>query len=73
MVKQVKIIYAESKNSIFVYKTGEGGTALIVDRNSLTPDERQKYDEGNRNHAYNSYVSDMISLHRKLPDVRYER
>ena len=70
MAKQGEIIYAESKNVIFVYETGEGGTAVIVDRSSLTPDEKQKYDKGNGNHAYNSYVSDMISLHRKLPDVR---
>lgn len=41
----------------------------------LSPEERQKYDRGFINNAFNQYVSDMISIHRSLPsniDEEYE-
>lgn len=49
---------------------GERGEGVIIDKDSLPPEERAKYDEGWQNNAFNQYVSDKISLHRSLKDVR---
>ena len=45
---------------------------MNIDKDKLSKEERKKYDEGWQNHAYNEYVSEMISLHRSLPDHRDE-
>ncbi|XP_014673651.1 PREDICTED: N-acetylgalactosaminyltransferase 7-like, partial [Priapulus caudatus] len=47
---------------------GEMGKPVILGH--LPPAEQRKVDEGLENNAFNQYVSDMISLHRSLPDVR---
>lgn len=49
---------------------GEGGKAVIIEKEKLSPEERKKYDDGWQNNAFNQYASDMISLHRSLDDVR---
>jgi hypothetical protein len=49
---------------------GEMGKGFDVDKTKLTPDELRKYDEGFQKNAFNGYVSDLISIHRSLPDVR---
>ncbi|CAF0944565.1 unnamed protein product [Adineta steineri] len=49
---------------------GEMGKAFEVNKDKLTPEERRKYDEGFQKNAFNCYVSDLISIHRSLPDVR---
>lgn len=53
-------------------KTGPGemGNGVRIKKDQLSPDELKKFDAGWRNHAFNEYVSDMISLRRSLPDVR---
>ncbi|XP_076461829.1 polypeptide N-acetylgalactosaminyltransferase 5-like [Babylonia areolata] len=49
---------------------GEKGKGVRIDKDKLSPEDRKKYDEGWQKNAYNQYASDMISLHRSLPDVR---
>ena len=46
------------------------GRAVVIDKDKLSPEERKIYDKGWRDNAFNNYASDMISLHRTLPDVR---
>ena len=36
--------------------SGEGGKAVVIDKDSLSPEERKEYDEGDENHAFNEYA-----------------
>jgi hypothetical protein len=49
---------------------GELGKPVNIDKDKLSPEERKKYDDGWKNNAFNQYVSDMISIHRSLADIR---
>jgi hypothetical protein len=49
---------------------GELGKPVNIDKDKLSPEERKKFDIGWKDHAFNTYVSDMISIHRTLADVR---
>ena len=53
-----------------MFVAGEKGRGVNIDKNGLSPEERKKFDDGWQKNAYNQYASDMISLHRSLPDVR---
>jgi hypothetical protein len=46
------------------------GKGVSIDKEKLSPEERVKFDKGWSDNAYNQYVSDMISLHRSIPDIR---
>ncbi|RCN39609.1 glycosyltransferase, group 2 family protein [Ancylostoma caninum] len=48
---------------------GEKGKAVNIDKNKLTPEQKKLYDLGFQNNAFNQYASDLISIHRTLPDV----
>ncbi|XP_018011031.1 putative polypeptide N-acetylgalactosaminyltransferase 9 isoform X2 [Hyalella azteca] len=50
---------------------GEMGKPVVLDKN-LDPELKKKVDKGWQDNAFNQYVSDMISLHRSLPDPRDE-
>lgn len=49
---------------------GEMGKPVIVDKTKLTKEQVEDFDKGWRDNAFNRYISDMISLHRSLPDIR---
>lgn len=51
-------------------RVGEMGQAVIISSQNLTKDQQRLLDEGWKNNAFNQYVSDLISVHRSLPDVR---
>ena len=73
MNAQVQVVAPEMKNDHNDPKTGgpgEMGNAVRIDKEKLSKDERQKYDDGWKNNAFNQYVSDMISLRRSLADIR---
>ncbi|CAL4066204.1 unnamed protein product [Meganyctiphanes norvegica] len=56
----------------YVDKLGEFGVAVeLPEISDLVT--RQKVDGGYQRHAFNEYVSNMISYHRALPDVRDPR
>lgn len=50
---------------------GEMGKPVVLPTN-MTADVKKLVDEGWQKNAFNQYVSDLISLHRKLPDPRDE-
>ncbi|CAH8464989.1 unnamed protein product [Schistosoma turkestanicum] len=49
---------------------GEGGEAYTINEDSLSPSEKQIYDKGWKDNAFNQYASDRISVRRYLPDYR---
>ena len=49
---------------------GEMGEAVEIDKDTLGPEERAAYDLGFEKNSFNQYASDMISVHRSLPDMR---
>lgn len=57
-------------SSSHLLNVGENGEGVDIDRGKLTDEQRKDYDKGWGDNAFNRYVSDMISLHRSLPDVR---
>ncbi|XP_066253787.1 putative polypeptide N-acetylgalactosaminyltransferase 9 [Euwallacea similis] len=50
---------------------GEMGKPVVLPKN-LTGSVKNMVDEGWMNNAFNQYASDMISVHRSLPDARDE-
>lgn len=50
---------------------GEMGKPVVLPKN-ITADVKKLVDEGWQKNAFNQYISDMISVHRKLPDPRDE-
>ena len=61
----------KNKNTFFV-RLGENGSPVENDENKLDPREREQWDRGYVNFGYNSFVSDKVSVNRRLPDVRPE-
>lgn len=51
---------------------GELGKPVVLPKN-LTKEQQVLVDAGWKANAFNQYASDMISLHRSLPDVRDDR
>ena len=52
---------------------GEMGKPVTVDKNKLSREEQAALERGWSDNAFNQYVSDQISVHRTLPDVRDDR
>ncbi|XP_032597060.1 putative polypeptide N-acetylgalactosaminyltransferase 9 isoform X1 [Drosophila grimshawi] len=48
---------------------GEMGKPVVLPK-EMAPDMKKAVDEGWTNNAFNQYVSDLISVHRSLPDPR---
>uniref|UniRef100_A0A8R1Y8Y0 Polypeptide N-acetylgalactosaminyltransferase n=1 Tax=Onchocerca volvulus TaxID=6282 RepID=A0A8R1Y8Y0_ONCVO len=47
---------------------GELGAAVKIDKTKLSPEERKLFDEGFQRNSFNEYASNMISIHRSLPN-----
>lgn len=59
------------KQDTVILFTGEGGLEAHVDKNALSPEELSKYETGWKKNNFNQYLSDRISLQRRLNDVRF--
>ncbi|XP_062587800.1 polypeptide N-acetylgalactosaminyltransferase 5-like, partial [Saccostrea cucullata] len=49
---------------------GEYGHPVKIKKEELRPDQQKIYDELFKRNSFNQYASDMISYHRRLPDIR---
>ncbi|XP_061186167.1 polypeptide N-acetylgalactosaminyltransferase 5-like [Saccostrea echinata] len=49
---------------------GEYGHPVKLKKEELRPDQQKIYDELFKRNSFNQYASDMISYHRRLPDIR---
>lgn len=49
---------------------GESGSAVTITEKSLEGMELKKFKKGWQENAFNQYVSDVVSVHRSLPDFR---
>ncbi|KAJ1364036.1 Polypeptide N-acetylgalactosaminyltransferase 5 [Parelaphostrongylus tenuis] len=47
---------------------GENGKPVNINKTILTPEQKKLYDLGFQNNAFNQYASDLISIHRTLPE-----
>lgn len=60
--------------SIFLMRViGEFGNPVQIYRRKLSPEQQKRYDELFKRNSFNQYASDMISVHRRLPDIRNPR
>jgi hypothetical protein len=48
---------------------GAFANPVVINVDRLSPEERKKYEDGWK-YGYNEYASNLISLHRELPDFR---
>uniref|UniRef100_A0A0N5ADE3 Polypeptide N-acetylgalactosaminyltransferase n=1 Tax=Syphacia muris TaxID=451379 RepID=A0A0N5ADE3_9BILA len=60
-----RIIYNENSP---IYLRGNPNQAGEFGRPKLSPEDRKKYDEGYKHNSFNEFASDMISIHRSLPN-----
>ncbi|XP_014663365.1 PREDICTED: putative polypeptide N-acetylgalactosaminyltransferase 9 [Priapulus caudatus] len=51
---------------------GDMGKGYLMKTAELTPEEKKLYDEGMAKNSFNEYLSDLVSLRRRLPDMRHE-
>uniref|UniRef100_A0A5K3EWY6 Glyco_trans_2-like domain-containing protein n=1 Tax=Mesocestoides corti TaxID=53468 RepID=A0A5K3EWY6_MESCO len=58
------------KSTAYSKGPGEGGKAVTIKKEMLPPAEQEKFNEGEKNNAFNEYASNMISVRRYLPDMR---
>ncbi|KAI0980789.1 hypothetical protein GJ496_004323 [Pomphorhynchus laevis] len=70
-----KTLQAFHKYSTLRHSTDFGyeGLPVIIDAKNLSTKEKTIYDQGWTNHAFNEYASNLISVHRYLPDFRDDR
>ena len=50
--------------------SGDGGKAVLIKKEALSPEGQKRWDEGYKNYYLNEYISDMIPVDRTLPDYR---
>lgn len=46
---------------------------MVINKEALPASEREKYEEGEKNNAFNEYASNLISVRRYLPDIREQQ
>ncbi len=66
-----ELVANEWKYYSVIKNNGIMGKPLDIKKESLTPIERAKMEEGWKNHAFNEYISNLIPLNRTLTDIRF--
>ncbi|XP_037914101.1 putative polypeptide N-acetylgalactosaminyltransferase 9 isoform X1 [Hermetia illucens] len=65
------VLAAPADNVIETGNAGEMGKPVVLP-SDMPPEMKKRVDDGWLHNAFNQYVSDMISVHRSLPDPRDE-
>ena len=66
----IHLTTSASLNCFLSALTGESGTAVTITEKSLEGLELKRFKKGWQENAFNQYVSDIVSVHRSLPDFR---
>lgn len=64
--------YDNSKKYHLIKENGANAKGMNIDEKSLSPEEKEKYDEGWNKYAFNNYASNLIPFNRSMPDIRLE-
>ena len=56
-----------------LFLIGENGSPVKVDKDKLTSEELADLEDGYKDYSFNRFISDKISIHRSLPDIRNDR
>lgn len=68
---EIDLNYKKYIKELGLVNPGENGEPVILPAN-ISAEIKQKVDEGYERHGFNSFVSNLISLNRKVPDPRAE-
>lgn len=64
--------YDNSKKYHLIKENGANAKGMNIDEKTLSPEEKEKYDEGWNKYAFNNYASNLIPFNRSVPDIRLE-
>ena len=62
--------YDNYKNYNSIRNNGADAKGMTIDDKKLSPEEKEKYDEGWNKYAFNNYVSNLMPFNRSIPDIR---
>ncbi|XP_074659676.1 polypeptide N-acetylgalactosaminyltransferase 5-like [Tubulanus polymorphus] len=68
--KRSNLFYIEANKPRNESSPGEMARPVLIEKSKLNTSEREKYDKGWKQHDFNQYASDLVSVRRSLPDFR---
>jgi len=70
-VEKLSFEFVRPRNIFDMENPGEQGIGVTMSP-TLPPDIQKIFDDGYEKNSFNQYLSDLISLHRSLPDFRHD-